>query len=200
MRLCSTRSPTRVWASGTTIRWRRSGRARRDCFPSCCGSALLPRAAGLPTCNGTILAQISILNSIYESSDAGRHQFYVGLNARKTLWRATTNGRETQRAIPVFLPNGNPGEAPSVTYVTERDTTEPYSAGHTKRWRCCMKGKVFSFLIVAAGFAMVSRPISAHHGVTNYDMNKTIVLTGTITAFDWSNPHCLAHLDAMDDS
>ena len=47
---------------------------------------------------------------------------------------------------------------------------------------------------------MVSIPISAHHGVTNYDMKKTIVLTGTITAFDWANPHCLAHLDAMDDS
>ena len=31
-------------------------------------------------------------------------------------------------------------------------------------------------------------------------MKKTIVLTGTITAFDWANPHCLAHLDAMDDS
>jgi Family of unknown function (DUF6152) len=63
-----------------------------------------------------------------------------------------------------------------------------------------MRGKVFSFLVVAAGFAMVSSPISAHHGITNYDMKKTIVLTGTITAFDWSNPHCLAHLDAMDDS
>jgi Family of unknown function (DUF6152) len=63
-----------------------------------------------------------------------------------------------------------------------------------------MRGKVFSFLVVAAGFAMVSSPISAHHGATNYDMKKTIVLTGTITAFDWSNPHCLAHLDVMDDS
>jgi hypothetical protein len=58
----------------------------------------------------------------------------------------------------------------------------------------------FCFLVVAAGFALVSSPISAHHGITNYDMKKTIVLTGTITAFDWSNPHCLAYLDATDDS
>jgi hypothetical protein len=63
-----------------------------------------------------------------------------------------------------------------------------------------MRSKVFSFLVVAAGFALVSNPTSAHHGVTNYDMKKTIVLTGTITAFDWANPHCLAHVDAMDDS
>jgi hypothetical protein len=61
-----------------------------------------------------------------------------------------------------------------------------------------MKSMVFGFLVVAAGVALVSGPISAHHGVTNYDMKKTIVLTGTITAFDWANPHCLAHLDSMD--
>ena len=63
-----------------------------------------------------------------------------------------------------------------------------------------MLSKIFSFLAVAAGFALVSSPISAHHGVTNYDMKKTIVLTGTVTAFDWSNPHCLAYLDVTDDS
>jgi hypothetical protein len=49
-------------------------------------------------------------------------------------------------------------------------------------------------------FSLVSSPISAHHGITNYDMKKTIVLTGTITAFDWSNPNCLAYLDVTDDS
>jgi hypothetical protein len=63
-----------------------------------------------------------------------------------------------------------------------------------------MRSKVFRLLVVAAGFALVSSSISAHHGITNYDMKKTIVLTGTITAFDWGNPHCLAHLDVMDES
>jgi hypothetical protein len=63
-----------------------------------------------------------------------------------------------------------------------------------------MRSKVFRLLVVAAGFALVSSSISAHHGLTNYDMKKTIVLTGTITAFDWGNPHCLAHLDVMDET
>jgi hypothetical protein len=63
-----------------------------------------------------------------------------------------------------------------------------------------MRRKVLSFLVVAAGISFVSSPASAHHGVTNYDMKKTIVLTGTITAFDWGNPHCLAHVDVMEDS
>jgi hypothetical protein len=31
-------------------------------------------------------------------------------------------------------------------------------------------------------------------------MKKTIVLNGTITAFEWSNPHCLAHVDVTEDS
>jgi hypothetical protein len=63
-----------------------------------------------------------------------------------------------------------------------------------------MKSIVFRFLVAAAGFALVSSPILAHHGVTNYDMKKTIVLTGTVTAFDWANPHCLTHLDVIDES
>src|SRR6266481_4634567 len=53
--------------------------------------------------------------------------------------------------------------------------------------------------VLAAVFAALSSAVSAHHGVTNYDMKKTIVLTGTITAFEWSNPHCLAHVDVSDD-
>jgi hypothetical protein len=63
-----------------------------------------------------------------------------------------------------------------------------------------LRSREFRFLIAAAPLALLSIPISAHHGVTNYDMKKTIVLTGTITAFGWSNPHCLVYLDAMDDS
>jgi hypothetical protein len=62
-----------------------------------------------------------------------------------------------------------------------------------------MKGKALCF-VLAAGVFLVSSPISAHHGVAHYDMKKTIVLTGTVTAFDWGNPHCLVHMDVMDGS
>ena len=63
-----------------------------------------------------------------------------------------------------------------------------------------MRSKVFGFLVAAASLTLVASPTVAHHGVTNYDMKKTIVLTGTVTAFDWSNPHCLAYLDVTDES
>jgi Family of unknown function (DUF6152) len=62
-----------------------------------------------------------------------------------------------------------------------------------------MRNKAFLFLAMTAGFALACSSISAHHGITNYDMKKTIELNGTIADFDWSNPHCLAHLDVMDD-
>lgn len=63
-----------------------------------------------------------------------------------------------------------------------------------------MRSKLFRFFLGAGGLALVCIPISAHHGVTNYDMKKTIVLAGTVTAFDWSNPHCLAYLDVTNES
>lgn len=63
-----------------------------------------------------------------------------------------------------------------------------------------MRGRIIRFLVLSAGLGFVLNPVSAHHGVTNYDMKKTVVLSGTVTAFDWSNPHCLAHVDVTDES
>ena len=63
-----------------------------------------------------------------------------------------------------------------------------------------MRGNVLSFLVVAAGVFFASSSLSAHHGLAHYDMKKTIVLTGTITAYDWGNPHCLVHMDVMDEN
>ena len=57
-----------------------------------------------------------------------------------------------------------------------------------------------SCLLLTAGLLLVSSAASAHHRVAYYDMKKTILLTGTVTAFDWGNPHCLVHMDAMDDA
>lgn len=63
-----------------------------------------------------------------------------------------------------------------------------------------MTRKAIGLLLAAGSLIPVGRPVSAHHGITNYNMKKTIVLTGTITAFDWTNPHCLAYVDVADDS
>lgn len=51
--------------------------------------------------------------------------------------------------------------------------------------------------IFAAVFALlaISIPALAHHGSSRYDLDKTVTLSGTVTGFDWGNPHCLVHLD-----
>ena len=63
-----------------------------------------------------------------------------------------------------------------------------------------MRSNFLTFLVAAAGVFFVSSPIFAHHGLAHYDMKKTIVLAGTITAYDWGNPHCLVHMDVMDEN
>jgi len=50
--------------------------------------------------------------------------------------------------------------------------------------------------VIAVGLALMSLPAIAHHGVAGYDLTKTITLHGTVTRFDWSNPHCVIHMEA----
>jgi hypothetical protein len=63
-----------------------------------------------------------------------------------------------------------------------------------------MRRNAICSLVLAAGVFLIASAISAHHGVAHYDMKKTLVLTGTITTFDWGNPHCLVHMDVMDET
>ena len=60
-----------------------------------------------------------------------------------------------------------------------------------------MKSRLY-ILCLAASLLLVSSPVSAHHGTSGYDMEKVINLNGTVTTFNWSNPHCLVHIDVRD--
>jgi hypothetical protein len=61
-----------------------------------------------------------------------------------------------------------------------------------------VKGKRSIAFLVTVCFILVSRPVSAHHGTSGYDMEKVITLNGTVTSFNWSNPHCLVRIDVKD--
>jgi hypothetical protein len=61
-----------------------------------------------------------------------------------------------------------------------------------------VKGKRSIAFLSVAYFLLVSSPVSAHHGTSGYDMEKVITLNGTVTTFNWSNPHCLVHIDVKD--
>ena len=47
---------------------------------------------------------------------------------------------------------------------------------------------------------LVSIPLFAHHGNTDYDTSKAVVLKGaTVTKFVWGNPHTFLMVDVKDD-
>ena len=59
-----------------------------------------------------------------------------------------------------------------------------------------MNQKLLGIFVIVVGLLVVSVPLFAHHGVAGYDLTKTITLHGTVTKFDWSNPHIVIHMDA----
>jgi hypothetical protein len=62
-----------------------------------------------------------------------------------------------------------------------------------------MKSKLFMVLAAVVSFAMFSGSAMAHHGVAGYDMTKTITVHGTVSKFDWSNPHVVVYVDAKNE-
>ena len=43
-------------------------------------------------------------------------------------------------------------------------------------------------------------PLLGHHAVTGfYDPQKTVMLTGVVTRFDWANPHAFIYVDVTDE-
>lgn len=40
----------------------------------------------------------------------------------------------------------------------------------------------------------------AHHSFTMFDTNKKVTISGTVTAFEWTNPHVYIELDVPDES
>ncbi len=56
----------------------------------------------------------------------------------------------------------------------------------------------FAVLLLAIGLLPASGPLLAHHGASGYDMDKDVVLKGTITDFFWTNPHGRVEFNAPD--
>jgi hypothetical protein len=42
-------------------------------------------------------------------------------------------------------------------------------------------------------------PLFAHHSFTMFDMTKKITLVGSVTTFEWTNPHSYIEIDVPDD-
>jgi Family of unknown function (DUF6152) len=61
------------------------------------------------------------------------------------------------------------------------------------------KGSI-GVIAVVAGLLGAALPLFAHHGNATLDLDKTLTMKGTVTEWDWSNPHCLLQFDVKNES
>ncbi|MBV9507045.1 MAG: hypothetical protein JO323_18795 [Acidobacteriia bacterium] len=60
-----------------------------------------------------------------------------------------------------------------------------------------MKGNLA--LVVSLGLIFSTLPLAAHHSFeAEYDFNKTVKVTGTVTKVEWMNPHARFYVDVTD--
>jgi hypothetical protein len=62
-----------------------------------------------------------------------------------------------------------------------------------------MRKRVLSVFAAAVGLLIVLTPLFAHHGTSVFDMQKTLTMKGTVTEWDWYNPHCLLQFDVKNE-
>lgn len=56
--------------------------------------------------------------------------------------------------------------------------------------------KTLCIAIFGAGLLLTAAPVWAHHAfAAEFDVNKPLVLKGTVTRMEWINPHAWIHID-----
>ena len=64
-----------------------------------------------------------------------------------------------------------------------------------------MKIKAAVVLVGIGLLFLAARPVVAHHAFSaEFDASKPIKLTGSVTKFDWTNPHAWIYIDAKDET
>ena len=62
-----------------------------------------------------------------------------------------------------------------------------------------MSSKLITVCFLSAVILMVCSPVLAHHGSgVSYDLSKVVTMEGTVTEFQWRNPHVYVMYDVKD--
>src|ERR1700728_3367029 len=59
--------------------------------------------------------------------------------------------------------------------------------------------KLVSSFAGVAGLLLISVSLSAHHGQAGYNTTETVTVSGTVSGFQFVNPHSIVDLDVKDD-
>lgn len=62
-----------------------------------------------------------------------------------------------------------------------------------------MKGILVYPMALMIGFLEIAAPVCAHHGRASYDETRLETIMGTVSSFQFSNPHALLILDVKND-
>ena len=61
-----------------------------------------------------------------------------------------------------------------------------------------MTSRKLAVLFIAVGLIVVAVPSFAHHSASAYDSKQSVTLTGTVTEFEFINPHIIIRFAAKD--
>ena len=53
-------------------------------------------------------------------------------------------------------------------------------------------------LIIFLCFSLSSQVVFSHHSAAMFDLEKTVVIEGTVEKFQWTNPHVWLHINTID--
>jgi hypothetical protein len=62
-----------------------------------------------------------------------------------------------------------------------------------------MKNRPAAHVAAALAFSLISLPLAAHHGASEYDMTKVVSMQATIADFQFVNPHTLINFTVKGD-
>lgn len=62
-----------------------------------------------------------------------------------------------------------------------------------------MRNRLATISLLAVAVLVTAVSLFAHHGNAAYD-NKTVTVKGTVTAWEWKNPHTFLKFDAKDEN
>src|ERR1700693_5512568 len=62
-----------------------------------------------------------------------------------------------------------------------------------------MRNRFLGLAALSVAVLTIPAPVLAHHGTASYDTTKTVTVKGTVTEFQFVNPHVLIFMDVKDD-